>query len=169
MLLGHRDSESLTRAHTLSVRLGKCPLLSDSCSTFYQTIDGDFVKTYPLRNWSEEDVWNYIDSWRKEMGDLLKQLYQLYSLPARYGCWHCTLVKTQLAHIALGKGHLYFEAVRKIYKALSDMPEFRAKKNYGYSKLGFLQAPARSLLLHSMLLAEKLSGIRLYGLDVSKI
>jgi hypothetical protein len=69
----------------------------------------------------------------------------------------------------LGGGHLYFEAVRKMYRAVSDLPELRATKDRGYSRQGFLLAPARSLILNSMILAEKLSGIKLYGLDESRI
>jgi DNA sulfur modification protein DndC len=118
------------------------------------------------------DVWSYIGEWGRELGDILDKLYRLYcygTIPARYGCWHCTLVKVQLGHVALGEKYVYFEAVRKLYRAVSDIPELRVVKSSGYSRLGFLKAPARALLLNSMLLAEELSGIRLYGLDEAKV
>jgi DNA sulfur modification protein DndC len=172
VLLGHRDSESRARARALSARTGSCPLAPGSCFAFYMSLDGNWEKVYPIRSWSEGDVWSYIEEWGKELRDVLDKLYRLYcygTVPARYGCWHCTLVKVQLGHVALGEKYVYFEAVRKLYRAVSDLPELRAVKSSGYSRLGFLRAPARSLLLKSMLLAEELSGIRLYGLDETKV
>jgi DNA sulfur modification protein DndC len=135
------------------------------------SLDGGTERVYPIRGWRDRDVWAYLKEWREKLG-ILDQLFHLYGyglIPARYGCWHCTLVKVQLGHEVLGGGHLYFEAVRKIYRAVSDLPELRATKDRGYSRQGFLLAPARSLILNSMSLAEKLSGIKLYGLDESRI
>jgi len=171
MLLGHRDSESSARARALNSRTGSCNLSPGSCYSYYLSLDGDIEKIYPIRSWSDEDVWSYLRTWRNRFG-ILEQLFRLYGyglVKARYGCWHCTLVKIQLGHEVLGGGYMYFEAVRKIYRAVSDIPELRATKDKGYSKHSFLLASARSLILNSMLVAEKLSGIRLYGLDESRI
>lgn len=171
MLLGHRDSESSARARSLSSRTGSCNLSPGSCYSYYLSLDGDIEKIYPIRGWSDEDVWSYLRAWRNRLG-ILDNLFRLYGyglIKARYGCWHCTLVKIQLGHEVLGGGYMYFEAVRKIYRAVSDMAELRAAKDSGYSRHGFLLAPARSLILNSILVAERLSGIRLYGLDESRI
>jgi DNA sulfur modification protein DndC len=171
VLLGHRDSESSIRAKALSLRTRSCPLTPGSCFAYYMSLDGGTERVYPIRGWRDRDVWAYLKEWREKLG-ILDQLFHLYGyglIPARYGCWHCTLVKVQLGHEVLGGGHLYFEAVRKIYRAVSDLPELRATKDRGYSRQGFLLAPARSLILNSMSLAEKLSGIKLYGLDESRI
>jgi DNA sulfur modification protein DndC len=135
------------------------------------SLDADVEKVYPIRGWRDGDVWAYLRGWRGRLG-VLDQLFHLYGyglIPARYGCWHCTLVKVQLGHEVLGGGHLYFEAARKTYRAASDLPELRATKDRGYSRQGFLLAPARSLVLNAMVLAEGLSGIKLYGLDESRI
>jgi DNA sulfur modification protein DndC len=171
MLLGHRDSESSARARALNSRTGSCSLSPGSCYSYYLSLDGDIEKIYPIRSWDDRDVWSYLRAWRNRLG-ILDNLFRLYGyglVKARYGCWHCTLVKIQLGHEILGGGYMYFEAVRKIYRAVSDIPEMRAAKDSGYSRHGFLLAPARSLILNSMLVAEKLSGIRLYGLDESRI
>jgi DNA sulfur modification protein DndC len=171
MLLGHRDSESSARARALNSRTGSCSLSPGSCYSYYLSLDGDIEKIYPIRSWSDGYVWSYLRAWRNKLG-ILDNLFRLYGyglIKARYGCWHCTLVKIQLGHEILGGGYMYFEAVRKIYRAVSDIPKLRAAKDSGYSRHGFLLAPARSLILNSMLVAEKLSGIRLYGLDESRI
>jgi len=171
MLLGHRDSESSARAKSLSSRTGSCSLSPGSCYSYYLSLDGDIEKIYPIRSWDDGDVWSYLRTWRNRLV-ILDNLFRLYGyglVKARYGCWHCTLVKIQLGHEVLGGGYMYFEAVRKIYRAVSDIPELRAAKDSGYSRHGFLLAPARSLILNSILVAERLSGIRLYGLDESRI
>jgi DNA sulfur modification protein DndC len=171
VLLGHRDSESSARARALSLRARTCPLAPGSCFAYYMSLDAGVEKVYPIRGWRDGDVWAYLRGWRERLS-VLDQLFHLYGyglVPARYGCWHCTLVRVQLGHEVLGGGHLYFEAVRKIYRAVSDLPELRATKDRGYSRQGFLLAPARSLILNSMVLAERLSGIKLYGLDESRV
>lgn len=171
MLLGHRDSESSARVRALNSRTGSCSLSPGSCYSYYLSLDGDIEKIYPIRSWSDGDVWSYLRAWRNRLG-ILDNLFRLYGyglIKARYGCWHCTLVKIQLGHEVLGGGYMYFEAVRKIYRAVSDMAELRAAKDSGYSRHGFLLAPARSLILNSILIAERLSGIKLYGLDESRI
>jgi DNA sulfur modification protein DndC len=171
VLLGHRDSESPARARALSLRTRSCPLAPGSCFAYYMSLDSGAERVYPIRSWRDRDVWAYLRRWQEKLG-ILGQLFHLYGyglVPARYGCWHCTLVKVQLGHVVLGGGHLYFEAVRKIYRAVNDLPELRAAKDRGYSSRGFLLAPARSLILNAMSLAERLSGIRLYGLDESRV
>lgn len=170
MLLGHRDDESPARAKSLARRLGNCPLSAGRCSSYYLQVEGDARKLYPIRSWSESDVWRYLE----ERGDLfdLRDLFLLYgggAVRARYGCWHCTMVRRQLAHYVLGERHLYFEAARLIYKWVSDAPELRARKDKGYSRLGHLLPSARAIVLHAMRAAESLSGVRLYGLDEAKI
>ncbi|MEM4888725.1 MAG: phosphoadenosine phosphosulfate reductase family protein [Thermosphaera sp.] len=159
LLLGHRDEESRTRARTLSSR-----------TAHYLQIEGSVRKAYPIRELKEKDVWKYLESKRREFGlDKLFELYLNGNMKARYGCWHCTLVKKQLAHYLLGGKYLYLEALRKIYKAISDNPELRALKNHGYSRLGYLLTEARSILLYSFKAVEKLTDMKLYGLDEARI
>jgi len=169
ILLGHRDDESSIRVRMLKSRTG-CPLRAGACSSYYFSVEGNARKIYPIRSWSEADVWKYLRSKVSEFD--LKQLFVLYgygAAKARYGCWHCTLVKYQLGHLILEGGHMFYEAVRLLYRWLSDIPELRERKEKGYSRLGALKVSARSLIMNSMLIAEKLSGIRLYGLDESKV
>jgi len=170
LLLGHRDSESRSRALALKARGGSCPLKPGGCTSYFLHIEGDAQRMYPIRSWEEEDVWQYLAGVEGvDLSPLFKLYGPLNGLSVRYGCWHCTLVKTQAAHLVLGHNHMYFEAVRMLYRWLSDEPSQRESKNWGYSRLGPLKAPARSLMLHAMLAAEKLSGLKLYGLDESKI
>ncbi len=168
LLLGHRDSESSARSQAIQSRLA-CPLRPSRCSSYYFSEAGA-VKAYPIRGWSDSDVFNFL---RERSGDYyLDELLRLYGyglVNARYGCWHCTLVKHQLGHLVMGGGHLYFEALRKIYRWISDIPELRIPKERGYSRLGPLNASARSLIHRLILEAEKLSGIKLYGLDISMV
>jgi len=170
LLLGHRDEESSARAKSLKDRLGFCPLSAGRCSSYYLQVEGNSRKVYPIREWVEEEVWDYLESRKGEF--CLDELFRLYGygvVKARYGCWHCTLVKQQFGNIVLGNGNLYLEAFRLMYRWVSDLPEMRVRKNLGYSKLGHLTAPARSFLLHALKATEELSKIRLYGLDESVI
>ncbi|MEM0348078.1 MAG: phosphoadenosine phosphosulfate reductase family protein [Zestosphaera sp.] len=180
VLMGHRDEESSARTQSLNSKtMGSfCPLSAGRCSSYYLSREGSAVKTYPIREWRETDVWTYL-KYRRDCGEkYLNELFRLYGLygtdkvglvKARYGCWHCTLVKHQLGNLVLGEGNLYLEAFRLMYRWVSDMPEARVRKNTGYSKLGYLTAPARSFLLHALKTAEELSQTRLYGLDESVI
>jgi len=169
VLLGHRDSESAARARALKARTG-CPVGAGGCTSYYLAVEGSSRKFYPLRAWSDSQVWAYLRSKAGEFG--LEPLFRLYGfglIKARYGCWHCTLVGSQLGHLVLGGGNMYYEAVRLLYRWLSDIPELREPKGAGYSRLGPLKTPARSILMHAMLEAEKLSKIRLYGLDEARV
>lgn len=170
LLLGHRDDESSARARALRRRLALCPLSAGRCASYYLQTEGRAKKLYPIRDLSEEDIWRYLRSKRSEIA--LEELFELYghgAVKARYGCWHCTLVKLQIGHYLLGKGYMYLEALRLIYKWLSDVPELRARKEKGYSRLGHLKPIARAVLLHAFEVAEKLSGLRFYGLDDAKV
>ncbi|MEM0379092.1 MAG: phosphoadenosine phosphosulfate reductase family protein [Thermosphaera sp.] len=168
VLLGHRDDESAARARRLGS--GLCPLTAGRCSSYYLLNYGNAFKAFPIRDWSEQDVWNYLRNWN---GDIdIKPLFKLYgegAVKARYGCWHCTLVKHQLGNYLAGSDLMYFEAFRLMYRWISDMPSMRAAKTTGYSRLGFLTAPARSILLNALRAAEELSGTRLYGLDEAAV
>lgn len=168
LLLGHRDSESSARAQAIHNRLG-CPLGPSRCSAYYFS-EASAVKAYPIRGWSDSDVFEFLRERSKAYGlDELLRLYGYGLVNARYGCWHCTLVRHQLGHLVMGGGHLYFEALRKIYRWVSDIPELRIPKDRGYSRLGALNAAARSLIHRLIPEAEKLSGIKLYGLDMSMV
>lgn len=170
LLLGHRDEESPARARSLKRRLGFCPLSAGRCASHYLQIEGNVKKLYPIRELSEEEVWSYLYS--REERSMLEKLFALYGygvVKARYGCWHCTLVKRQLAHYLLGGEYMYFEAARLIYKWISDVPELRARKDRGYSRLGCLLRTARATLLHVIQIAEKLSGLKFYGLDEARV
>ncbi|MEM4786334.1 MAG: hypothetical protein QXW87_05770, partial [Desulfurococcaceae archaeon] len=81
----------------------------------------------------------------------------------------CTLVKKQLPHYFLGREYLYLEVGRLAYKWLSNNPKLRAIKNRGYSRYGYLLPEARAVMLHMFSAIEKLSGLKLYGLDESRI
>ncbi len=168
LLLGHRDSESSARAQKIHSRLG-CPLGPSRCSSYYFS-EASAVKAYPIRGWSDSDVFNFLRERSSVYGlDELLRLYGYGLVNARYGCWHCTLVRHQLGHLVMGGGHMYFEALRKIYRWVSDIPELRIPKERGYSRLGALNAGARSLIHRLIPEAEKLSGINLYGLDMSSV
>jgi len=169
VLLGHRDSESGARAAAMKARTG-CPLGAGRCSSYYFSVEGSAKRVYPIRSWSDGQVWAYLRGKAREFG--LEPLFRLYGFGlagARYGCWHCTLVKSQLGNLVLGGGNMYYEASRLLYRWLSDIPELREPKDTGYSRLGPLKTPARSLLMHTVLEAEKRSGIRIYGLDEARV
>lgn len=170
MLLGHRDEESSARSKSLSSKTGFCPLSAGRCASYYLQLESDSWRVYPIRELRELEVWKLLEHYGNEFDlDKLFELYGYGAVKARYGCWHCTLVRRQLAHYILGKDHLYYEAVRLIYRWISDVPELRAVKNRGYSRHGYLVPEARSLLLHALRVAEELSGVRLYGLDEARV
>jgi len=170
VLLGHRDEESSARAASLARRGMMCPLTAGRCSSYYFNVEGNSIRIYPIRSWTTAQVWDYLKTWRNRINlDDLFRLYMDGAIPARYGCWHCTLVKRQLGHYILGGNHMYFEAVRVLYRLISDLPWMRIPKDRGYSKLGPLTPAARAIIAKLILTAEKLSGIKLYGLDESKL
>jgi len=159
VLLGHRDDESSARAVSL-VKRG---------AIHYYNIEGNVEKIYPIRSWSSNDVWSYLRTWSCRINlDKLFRLYLNGAVPARYGCWHCTLVKRQLAHYIFQDKYLYHEAARLIYRFISDLEWFRVPKESGYSRLGPLTPSARAILLRAIQLVEELSGVRFYGLDESR-
>jgi hypothetical protein len=69
----------------------------------------------------------------------------------------------------MGSGYLYFEALRILYRTLSDLGLARKRKKWGYSKLGALNLTARAIMLRLLKVAEDISGIKLYGLDENGI
>ncbi|MEM4532379.1 MAG: phosphoadenosine phosphosulfate reductase family protein [Desulfurococcaceae archaeon] len=170
LLLGHRDEESSSRKRSLNMKLGSCPLKPGGCASYYLQVEGSVRRAYPMRMLREKEVWDYLESRRREFElDKLFELYLYGSVKARYGCWHCTLVKKQLPHYFLGREYLYLEVGRLVYKWLSNNPKLRAIKNRGYSRYGYLLPEARSVMLHMFSAIEKLSGLKLYGLDESRI
>ncbi len=165
---GLRENESNARAMSMKKRYGGCPLGPSKCLAYYFLVknDKESVKAAPLRDWSNADVWEFMRNAKDfDISDLLF----LYGCDeARYGCWHCTLAKVQWGFQALPKQYLYFDALRVLYRKISDLPEMRIKKKTGYSKLGPLNATARSMFLHLLRIAEDRSGIKLYGMDEAK-
>jgi DNA sulfur modification protein DndC len=171
ILLGHRDDESSFRVSTLARRGVVCPLTAGGCGAYYYNVDENNTKVYPMRSWTAVHVWDYLRLWRTKIGylDKLFQLYLYGALPARYGCWHCTLIKKQMAHYILGKNYRYLEAARIIFRWLSDLTWMRIPKDKGYSRLGPLTPAARAIMARLIQVTENLSGIKFYGLDESEV
>lgn len=177
LVLGHRTDESSSRAKSMKMRLSMCPLTAGRCASYFLSTEGGVEKLYPIADWSEEDVWSYLRSRKDDRVIELDRLFRLYGIVednvpvirARYGCWHCTLVKDQLAHYILGGNYLYLESYRILYRVISDMKVFRTPKEMGYSRYGPLKIHARSLLLNALNSVERASGIRFYGLDEATI
>ncbi|QXJ33625.1 phosphoadenosine phosphosulfate reductase domain-containing protein [Saccharolobus shibatae] len=171
LITGHREDESVARASIIKKNsLTSCPLSDYSCnSSFFMNLDvKNGVKIMPIKNWTANEVWQYLAT----VNDFdLSGLYLLYNgnSEARYGCWHCTLVKIQKNIYNLPDNYYYLEALRIIYRAISDIDIFREKKEWGYSKLGPLNALGRGFLLKLFPITEKYSGKRFYGLDEYKI
>jgi len=169
LLIGSRDDESTSRRNSLNRRFGGCPLGPGKCHAYYFSTDNvsGIRKIAPLRNWTNSDVWACL-RFIKDIN--ISSLLFLYGCEeARYGCWHCTLIKTQWGFKVLPDRYQYLDAVRRIYRMVSDIPSLRMRKNKGYSKRGALTAVPRSLLLHLFAEAEKKANVRLYGLDEAKV
>lgn len=167
VLTGVREMESPERAKMVRQKYGGCPLGPSKCLAYYflKFNDGQNKKMAPLRDWANADIWEFLRSVRDiDISDLL---YLYGCEEARYGCWHCTLATVQWGLHVLDEKYLYWDATRLLYRRISDIPSLRFRKNTGYSKLGALNACARSILLHLMMFAERLSGVKLYGLDES--
>ncbi|MGC9107202.1 MAG: phosphoadenosine phosphosulfate reductase family protein, partial [Infirmifilum sp.] len=166
LVVGSRDEESAARAKSMQVRFGKC-MREGSCLGAYFTVNNDIPKIAPIRFWSLEDVWRFLNAERDFKVEPLRMLYLFNgNLGVRYGCWHCTLVKRQWGNY-LKDHYLYVEAVRVIYRAVSDMKELRIPKEGGYSRLGPLNALGRSIIFNTVKVAEELAGSKVfYGLDV---
>jgi len=161
VVTGLRDEESGARASSLKKRFGSCA--PGSClGAFFSTSD-EVPKIAPIRHWTTEEVWSFLKTQRDfDVSDLVK-LYALTN--GRYGCWHCTLVKIHTG-LFLEPKYAYVEALRLIYRAVSDMPELRVPKNTGYSRLGGLTVAGRSVIYHAVPIVEERGGHIFYNLDV---
>lgn len=169
IMTGLREFESKERMKLVRQRYGGCPLGPSKCLAYYFLAEGgtDSNKIVPIRDWSNADVWEFL---RKVEDFNLSDLLYLYGCDeARYGCWHCTLARVQWGLHALEKEYLYYDALRLLYRRISDDRLLRIKKKTGYSKLGALNAAGRSMLLHLTNITEKTSGIPIYGLDEAKV
>jgi len=166
LLTGHREDESTFRARMIK-RNSVCGLNEMGCnSSFFLKIDvEDAMKVMPIKNWTLVDVWKFLESVRDEFN--LTQLFELYggNKEARYGCWHCTLVKIQKNVYNLSPSYLYLEGARVLYRVISDMESMRLRKNWGRTQLGPLNALGRGIMLKTFSIVERLSGKKLYGLD----
>jgi DNA sulfur modification protein DndC len=168
LLLGSREDESISRQRSLNKRYGGCPMGPGKCHAYYFSTETNGIsKAAPIRDWTNADVWSYLRSC--EDANISNLLFLYGCEEARYGCWHCTLIKTQWGFKVLPENYQYFDAVRLIYRMVSDIPSLRIRKNTGYSTRGALTAVPRSLLLHLFQAAEEKSGVRLYGLDESRV
>jgi hypothetical protein len=76
----HRDSESSARARSLSSRTGSCSLSPGSCYSYYLSLDGDIEKIYPIRSWSDGDVWSYLRTWRNRLLPFYSRIADLFVL-----------------------------------------------------------------------------------------
>jgi DNA sulfur modification protein DndC len=167
VLTGVRETESHERAKNVRQKYGGCPLGPSKCLAYYflKFNDGQTKKIAPLRDWTNADVWEFLRSVKDV--DISDLLYLYGCEEARYGCWHCTLATVQWGLHVLDERYLYWDAVRLLYRRISDIPSLRFRKTTGYSRLGALNACARSILLYLMRSSEQLSGVKLYGLDES--
>ena len=166
LLTGHREDESASRAKIIKHNM-TCGLGEMSCnSSFFLKVDiKDVVKVMPIKDWTLDEVWEFLEDGRDEFA--LDPLFEMYggNKEARYGCWHCTLVKIQKNIYNLSPSYLYLEGARILYRVISDMEEMRLKKDWGRTKLGPLNALGRGIMLKAFPIVEELSGVRLYGLD----
>ncbi|BCU70059.1 phosphoadenosine phosphosulfate reductase family protein [Stygiolobus caldivivus] len=166
LLTGHREDESASRARIIKSN-SVCGAGEMSCnSSFFLKVDvKNVTKAMPIRNWGLDEVWEFLDDVREEFG--LNPLFELYggNKRARYGCWHCTLVKIQKNIYNLPPPYLYLEGARIIYRVVSDIEEMRLRKDWGRTKLGPLNVLGRAVMLKLFPVVEELSGKRLYGLD----
>ena len=168
---GLRDSESNARSMNMKKNYGgSCGASPGGCMAYYYSSKGSGNKVAPFREWKDGDVWAFLWVYRTNGDFDISPLFNLYANPkVRYGCWHCTLASVQWGLHTLDDGLSYFEAVRVLYRKFSDLHYLRKKKTTGYSKLGSLNAPGRALLLNMLMIAEELSGIKLYGLDFNVV
>ncbi|CAC12516.1 hypothetical protein [Thermoplasma acidophilum] len=169
MFTGLREAESSERRILMRKKYGNsCSASPGGCMAYYYSTEGKGNKVAPMRDWTDGDVWSFLTLYRNTGGINISPIFMLYPNPkVRYGCWHCTLASVQWGLQSLGGGLEYFEAVRILYRKFSDLPYLRIKKNTGYSKLGPLNAAGRALMLKSIALAEDLSNVKLYGLDIN--
>jgi len=164
VVTGLRDEESPERARLMAKRFGACQ--PGSClSAFFSTADG-VPKIAPIRHWTTEEVWSFLKTQRDfDVSDLVK-LYA--STNGRYGCWHCTLVRVHTG-LHIEPSYAWLDALRLIYRAVSDMAELRWTKSSGYSRLGGLTALGRAIIYRAVPIVEEKSGHRFYGLDAARV
>jgi DNA sulfur modification protein DndC len=166
LLTGHREDESSSRAKIIK-RNSVCDFNEMSCNSsfFLKTDVKGVVKVIPIKNWTLADVWEFLENVKDKYG--LNQLFELYgdNKEARYGCWHCTLVKVQKNVYNLPPSYLYLEGARVLYRIISDMEYMRVRKNWGRTSLGPLNVVGRGIMLKTFHIVEELSGKKLYGLD----
>lgn len=169
MMTGLREFESMERRKLVRQKYGACPLGPSKCLAYYFLAHdgGTNHKIAPIRDWSNADVWEVLRT--TEEFDIADLLYLYGCDEARYGCWHCTLARVQWGLHALEKEYLYYDALRLLYRRISDDHTLRMRKKGGYSRLGALNAAGRSMLLHLISITEEKSGIRIYGLDEAKV
>ena len=169
VMTGLRELESRERERLVKQKYGGCPLGPSKCLAYYFLARDDQKsrKVAPLRDWTNSEIWEFMR--RVEDFDMADLLYLYGCAEARYGCWHCTLARVQWGLHALEREYLYFDALRLLYRRISDLPTLRFKKKTGYSRLGALNATGRSMLFHLLRIVEEKSGIRIYGLDEVKI
>ena len=169
LIVGSRDEESGARARSMKARFGAC-MSAGSCIGAYFTMNNDIPKAAPIRFWSTEEVWAFLKAQRHfDVSDLVNLYLFNGNMDARYGCWHCTLTRVQQG-LYLKPEYLYIEALRILYRAVSDIQEFRTPKSSGYSRLGPLNAVGRSIIYNAIPIAEEYAGGRFfYGLDEVKV
>jgi len=170
LLLGLRDSESSTRGRNMKSRYGNRVFNSETFTTYYLGRERiiRIKKVVPMKTWDECDVWSMMIT----QSDIdISELLNLYkSQGARFGCWFCTLARLHRGlHAFDGVNFLYLDAARLLCRKISDLPDLRLRKRWGYSNYGALHFIGRAILLKSFQASEKLSGIRLYGLDEAKV
>ncbi|MEM4438736.1 MAG: phosphoadenosine phosphosulfate reductase family protein [Pyrobaculum sp.] len=168
LVTGQRDEESGARAASMKKSFGVCQ--PTSCLGAYFSQNGDVPKLAPIRFWTTADVWEFLLKQQDFDISPLEKLYgvdrKTFTSPGgRFGCWHCTLVKIHSAMFFEDKRYVYVEALRLIYKAISNIREMRIPKARGYSKLGPLTPLARSIIYHLVPIVEEKSGHYFYGLD----
>jgi len=164
LFTGHREDESIARK--ISIQRNSCGLGTVDCaSAFYLKVFMKGVtKVAPIKKWNLEDVWKYLRSKKEEFNidTLFDVMYKNAS--SRWGCWHCTVVKIQKSVYNLDEYYFPLEALRILYRTISDLERFRLRKDWGYSKLGALTPKGRAILMYGTKIVENM-GIKLYGLD----
>lgn len=140
LLLGVRKQESATRAQVMNLRRIKDSLLSR-----HSTLPNAFVYT-PIRDYSVDDVWQYLlqvpNPWGKDNNDLLA-LYRNSSAgecplvvdtttpscgSSRFGCWVCTVVtKDKAMEAMVDNGDEWLEPLLELRDFLADTQDPKRK------------------------------------------
>lgn len=168
LIVGSRDEESGARAKSMRVRFGSC-MSTGSCIGAYFTMNNDIPKVAPIRFWSTEEVWGFLKAQRDfDVADLINLYLFNGNMDTRYGCWHCTLARVQQG-LYMKPEYLYIEALRILYRAISDTAELRVPKATGYSRLGPLNEVGKSIIYNAVPIIEEITGKFFYGLDEVRI